>query len=263
MSHYTITLGKLLRGFSDINEKPLLYASPHSIIERGRINFFKAIGPYPFRIWGDERDQAFQEEFEKNFLETFYTREIASQTPDDFYLKLGSFLRRKMPMMTIHWKKILEEMYVTQTGNVVGNISGNTTNDDTRTTGTKSRSDSHSDSKGTSDTKSETLSGQADTPQNELDMDVRNLKYASSVGKSDAVNHTETTGQSDTTTHSGDYTVSVGHATGNSITDSVTDNYGRSKDVFNIYDEWLKSGYDLFTPLYEAMVREDLFVIFN
>ncbi|EOJ24497.1 hypothetical protein UMU_03032, partial [Enterococcus faecalis EnGen0300] len=80
MSSYTIELGFLLRGFSDINENPMMYASPFSIIENSRENFFKALGRYPFKIWGDERDQAFKEEFERMFLEYFYMKEIGFQT---------------------------------------------------------------------------------------------------------------------------------------------------------------------------------------
>ena len=74
MSSYTQELQWLLRGFSDFNEKPQLYASPQSIIENSRKKFFKAVGNYPFKIWGDERDIAFKEEFERSFLEYFFMK---------------------------------------------------------------------------------------------------------------------------------------------------------------------------------------------
>ena len=139
MSSYTIELGFLLRGFSDINENPMMYASPFSIIENSRENFFKALGRYPFKIWGDERDQAFKEEFERMFLEYFYMKEIGFQTPAAFYLELGNFLRRKMPIYCNHWRYLLEEMYVTSTGN----SQGSTTNGDSRVIDSKGHSETN------------------------------------------------------------------------------------------------------------------------
>ena len=175
MSSYTQELQWLLRGFSDFNEKPQLYASPQSIIENSRKNFFKAVGNYPFKIWGDERDIAFKEEFERSFLEYFFMKEYGYQTPDAFILQLGSFLRRKMPIYCQHWRMILDEMYITQTGNTKGNVTGNTVNNDSRVTGSKSRSLNHSDSSGTTDAKSVNRSGVSNTPQNELDIDLDNI----------------------------------------------------------------------------------------
>lgn len=263
MSSYTQELQWLLRGFSDFNEKPQLYASPQSIIENSRKNFFKAVGNYPFKIWGDERDIAFKEEFERSFLEYFFMKEYGYQTPDAFILQLGSFLRRKMPIYCQHWRMILDEMYITQTGNTKGNVTGNTVNNDSRVTGSKSRSLNHSDSSGTTDAKSVNRSGVSNTPQNELDIDLDNISYASQVQKADNASNTNTTGKSRSESHSGDYTASLGDAKTDSITDSITNTQGRSKDVFDIYDEWVKSGYDLFTPLFKEMMKEEIFVIFN
>ncbi|MGG5368370.1 lower collar protein [Enterococcus sp. DIV0240a] len=267
MSSYTIELQWLLRGFTPMNENPYLYASPQSLIEQGRENFFKAVGNYPFKIWGDERDQQFKEEFERAFLERFMMSEIGYKRPQAFYLQLGSFLRRKMPIYTTHWKHILNEMYITSTSNTVGNTVGNNVQSDARTTGDKSHTDTEgsSDTKSHSDTNGISRSGLADTPQNNLDIDLDHLGFASQVTKSDSKTTADSTSQSETKGHteSGDYNVSIGNTESDSVTDSITDNKGRNKDVFDIYDQWIKSGYDLFSPVFQEMMREQLFVVFN
>lgn len=279
MSSYTMELGWLLRGFSQINEKPGLYASPQSVIENSREEFFKAVGEYPFRMWGDERDEPFKIRFEKAFLEYNYMREIGYQTPDAFILQLGSFLRRKMPIYTIHWRKVLEEMYTTETGHGTGTTTGHTTGHTTGnvtehsvdTTDAWGKSTTNTDSKGHSDTNSTTRSGMSDTPQTELDLNLNNIDFASQVNKSENVTGTDTVNNTSSVTNTEDHSKSVGDKTtdsvgdsvGDSKTDYVNDNYGRGKDVFEIYDEWIQSGYDLFTPLFQDAIREELFMIFN
>lgn len=253
----------LLRGFSEMNEKPQLYVSPESMINNARDNFFKAVGSIPFVIWGDERDLDFKEKFEHDFLEYFYMKEIGFQTPDAFILTLGSFLRRKLPVYCQHWRKILDEMYITQTGHVTGNVEGNTKNASSRDTGSKSRSQNHSETDSNTTSKSVSRAGVSDTPQNNLDINLDDIAYASNVNKSDSNSESNATTKSDSENHSGDYTVSVGSEKGNAVTDSVSDNYGRSKDVFDIYNEWITSGYDLFTPLFKDAVNEQIFVVFN
>lgn len=263
MASYTQELSWLLRGFSDVNDSPDLFASPRSIIERSYKPFFKAIGDYSFKIWGDERDQAFKEQFEKNFLEFFYMKEYGFQTPDAFILELGSFLRRKMPIYCRHWKVILEEMYVTQTGNVSGNTQGVSNSNDSRQTDSWSKANSHATSDSESNASSAARGGMTDTPQNELKIDLKDLKYATQVNASENVSDSTTSGTNDTESNSEDHTTSKGNAVGNKSSQSVTDNYGRNKDVFDIYDQWITSGYDLFTPLYKQAMEEQLFVVFN
>lgn len=252
MSSYTIELSFLLRGFSDINENPNMYASPFSIIENSREKFFKAIGRYPFKIWGDERDIAFKEEFEKTFLEFFYMKEIGFQTPSAFYLELGNFLRRKMPIYCNHWRYLLEEMYVTHTGNV----QGSTTSGDSRTIDSWGKSETNTTTRGTADTEGVSRAGISDTPQNELDLNLDNIDYASQVNKSETKTHNQSTGESNSVTNTEDHTVNKGNSVGNSI----TDNTGRSKDVFDIYKQWITSGYDLFTPLFHDCLKEQIFM---
>lgn len=267
MSSYTIELQWLLRGFTAINEKPDLYASPQSLIENGRENFFKAVGNYPFKIWGDQRDQQFKEEFERAFLERFMMSEINYKTPQAFYLQLGSFLRRKMPIYTTHWRHILNEMYITNTFNTVGNTVGNTVQSDARTTGDKARTDTEgtTDSKTHSDANSVSRAGVVDTPQNDLDIDLDHLHFVTQVNKSDSKSSSDGTahGVNKGHTESGDYNVSVGNNESDTVTDNVTDNKGRNKDVFEIYDQWIQSGYDLFTPVFKEMMRDQLFIAFN
>lgn len=260
MSSYTIELSFLLRGFSDFNEKEGLYASPLSTIENARNNFFKAIGSYPFYVWGDERDLAFKEVFEKSFLEYFYMYEINAQTPDAFYLRLGSFLRRKMPIWTKHWRPILEEMYVTQTNAMDISSVGDTANVDIRTGGSKARTDNHEDSSGKSNTKSVTRAGKSDTPQTELDINLDKIAYASEVQKSDSGSSSDTAGKHDSRTDSGEYNVSGGRSRGKTINDTTTGSKGRGKDVFAIFDQWIQSEYDLFTPLFQEVIREQIFL---
>lgn len=252
MSSYTIELGFLLRGFSDINENPMMYASPFSIIENSRERFFKALGRYPFKIWGDERDQVFKEEFERMFLEYFYMKEIGYQAPAAFYLELGNFLRRKMPIYCNHWRYLLEEMYVTHTGNV----QGSTTNGDSRTIDSWGKSETNATTEGQSDSTGVSRAGVSDTPQNELNINLDKIGYASQVNKSETKNNSHSTGKSNSVTDTEDHTVNKGSAAGN----SVTDNTGRSKDVFDIYKQWIDSGYDLFTPLFHDCLKEQIFM---
>lgn len=270
MASHTIELSFLLRGFSQINDRPAIFASPHSIIENSREEFFKAVGNYNFKIWGDERDLSFKENFEKAFLEYFYMDEIGYQTPDAFLLQLGSFLRRKMPIYCQHWRKVLDEMYITQTGNVTGNVIGNAVGNsktnDTRSTDSWSKSTTNANSEGTGETTSVTRAGVSDTPQNELDINLDDIAYASQVNKQDNLSTSKSTGKNDSVTNTEDHTVSVGASVSNNVndtkTDSVTNNHGRNKDIFDIYDEWIKSGYDLYTPLFKDAINEQLFCLF-
>lgn len=251
MGSYTIELQLILRGFSAANEKPNLYVSPRSMIEMSYENFFKAVGDYSFKIWGDERDQAFKEQFEKNFLEYFYMKEINYFAPDAFILQLGSFLRRKMPIYCNHWRHILDEMYITQSGKVVGNSKGSSANNDRRQTDSwgKSKSDSSSDTVA--------KAARSDQPQNLLNIDLDKIEYASDTTKSESNNDSNSNAENE------DHTTSVGNAAGMTENSNITDNYSRGKDVFDIYDEWIKSGYDLFTPLFREAMNAQLFMIFN
>lgn len=259
MASHTIELSFLLRGFSEINENPLMYASPASIIENSRENFFKAIGRYPFNVWGDDRDSMFKDEFERSFLEFFYMKDIGYQTPSAFYLELGNFLRRKMPIYCNHWRYILSEMYVTNTGDVKGNVVGNTVNDDVRNIDSWGKSVTDTETEGSSNTVGDQRAGTVDTPQNELEIDLNNLKYASQVQRSDSSSDSKTDGTSHTVTETEDHTRNVGNAVGNSTTDSQTNSFGRGKDVFDIYSQWIESGYDLFTPLFQDCMKEQIF----
>lgn len=251
MGSYTIELQFILRGFSAANEKPELYVSPRSMIEMTHKNFFKAVGDYSFKIWNDERDQAFKEQFEKDFLEYFYMKEINFFTADAFILQLGSFLRRKMPVYCQHWRVILDEMYTTESGKVKGSSKGSTANKDNKQTDSWGKS--------TTDSESTTVlkAAKSDLPQTLLNIDLDSIDYATEASKS------ESNDKSTSTTNSEDHSTAVGNATGTTENSNVTDNYGRSKDVFDIYDEWIKSGYDLFTPLFKEAMNEQLFLIFN
>lgn len=260
MASHSIELSFLLRGFSDFNDKEALYASPQSTIENARPKFFKAVGNYPFRVWGDERDIAFKEMFEKSFLEYFYQYEINSQMPDGFYLRLGSFLRRKMPIYAQHFRPLLEEMYVTQTSIGGVSIASDTANVDIRRGGSQSRTDSNENQKSTSKSKAVNRAGKSDTPQNELDINLDKIAYASEVQKSDNGAESDTTGERDASVKSGEYNVSGGGARGKMRTTTDTKGEGRGKDVFDIFDQWNRSGYDLFTPIFHEMIKEQLFV---
>lgn len=248
----SIALSTLLRGFSQLNEMPMLFASPNSIIENSRENFFKAVGDYPFTIWGDERDEPFKVMFEKNFLSKFYMYEINYETPDAFYLYLGNFLQRKMPIYCRSWRVILDEMYITSTGNTQGNVKGKTVNQDQRNTDSWGKSTTESESNSTATDRG----ANQDLPQSRLDINLNNVDYASSANKSDHTSNSTTTSE----TNSEDHSKSVGNATGTSESDSISNNQARTKDVFEIYNEWIVSGYDLFTPVFKDMMKEQLFL---
>lgn len=253
MASHTIELSFLLRGFSDINDDPYAFISPYEMIERTKEKFFAAIGGISIGVWGDERDEILKQEFQKSFLEYFYMKEIGFQTPTAFYLELGNFLRRKLPIYTTHWKYILDEMYLTSTANSVGNTSSKNDN----------KVQSLSNSSGTTTTTAAnnsdatTLSGQADTPQNELDLDLNNMKFASQVGKTNAKNKADSNGQSESSSETSDQTTNAGTASG----ESVSSHESRNKDVFDIYSQWISSGFDLFTPIFEEIMREQIFHI--
>jgi hypothetical protein len=253
MASHTIELQFLLRGFTEFNDKPMLYASPRSIIENAHINFFKTIGDYNFKIWGDERDTQFKENLEKNFLEYFLEYEINAQTPDAFILRLGSFFRRKVPVFCQHWRVLLEEMYMTNTGNTAGKT--NATDKIVTDLGSVGigANQTTSDSK----TDSEQLGGISDTPQNELNIDVRNVKFATSVNKGVGTSDANSKSAFNSVDNFNSHSEAVRNASGGSNVDS----FGRSKDVFDIYDQWLKSGYDLFTPFFIAAKDEKLFLL--
>lgn len=259
MAKYTIELSHLLRAFSSINEQPLMFASPQSIIDSSKDEFFKAIGRYPFKIWGDDRDVMFKEEFERTFLEYFYMKEIGYDTPDAFYLELGNFLRRKMPIYCNHWRYVLSEMYITSTSETKGNVVGNTTNNNVRNVDSWGKSNTDTTTISNTDTKSIARNGTSDTPQNELNIDLDNITFASQVGTADNKGNSVTDSTSNSQTNDENHVTETGNAVGNSNTDTTTNNHGRGKDVFDIYHQWIASGYDLFTPLFHDCMREQIF----
>ena len=225
------------------------------VVENTYEDFFKHIGweGQGWNVFSDdwEANEASLADFKKEVLIYFYHYNIGYETSNYFMDQLGSWFRRYMPRYIKLMQGAESDLFMTNDNTTFSNGKSQTkslTNSDDHS---NTKSDSKSHDEGT------TRNRQAfsDTPQNELDLDIDAIDYASNVqvqdGKSSA----------DGTAHTESNTDASGHS--NSITDGTNDNQsrtkGRNSDVFDIVSEWRDSNYDQYLSIFEQLEAEGYF----
>lgn len=225
------------------------------VVDNTYEDFFKHIGweGQGWNVFSDnqEANEASLADFKKEVLIYFYHYNIGYETSNYFMDQLGSWFRRYMPRYIKLMQGAESDLFMTNDNTTFSNGKSQTkslTNSDDHS---NTKSDSNSHDEGT------TRNRQAfsDTPQNELDLDIDAIDYASNVqvqdGKSSA----------DGTAHTESNTDASGHS--NSITDGTNDNQsrtkGRNSDVFDIVSEWRDSNYDQYLSIFEQLEAEGYF----
>lgn len=225
------------------------------VVDNTYEDFFKHIGweGQGWNVFSDdwEANEASLADFKKEVLIYFYHYNIGYETSNYFMDQLGSWFRRYMPRYIKLMQGAESDLFMTNDNTTFSNGKSQTkslTNSDDHS---NTKSDSKSHDEGT------TRNRQAfsDTPQNELDLDIDAIDYASNVqvqdGKSSA----------DGTAHTESNTDASGHS--NSITDGTNDNQsrtkGRNSDVFDIVSEWRDSNYDQYLSIFEQLEAEGYF----
>ena len=182
--------------------------------------------------------------FAQTFVRHFWSMPIGYDSPITFFVHLRAFLDENLPVWAQFYKEaiIKHGLYTTTAGTVTveGNgtvhFEGTNTTDSTSTSTGKSSSDETNNTKNTTTNNStqnsngQTLSADADSPQNQLDLSINqdsasggyDFKYASKVSASLNKSSTTTNGNS-TSTNSG--TIST---TGNNSSDQTGHSLGQN-----------------------------------
>lgn len=182
--------------------------------------------------------------FAQTFVRHFWSMPIGYNSPVTFFVHLRAFLDENLPVWADFYKEaiIKHGLYTTTTGTVTvednGTVhfEGTNTTDSTSTNTGKSSSNETNNAKNTTtnnttqNSNGQTLSADADSPQDQLDLSINqdsasggyDFKYASKVSASLNKNSTNTNGNS-TSTNSG--TIST---TGNNSSDQTGHSLGQN-----------------------------------
>lgn len=195
--------------------------------------------------------------FAQTFVRHFWSMPIGYDSPVTFFVHLRGFLDENLPVWAEFYKEaiIKHGLYTTTAGTVTvednGTVhfEGTNSTDSTATTTGKSSSDETNNAKNTTtnnstqNSNSQTLSADADSPQDQLNLSINqdsasggyDFKYASKVSASLNKSNTNTNGNSTTTntgtnsttgSHSSDQT---GHSLGQNSHDQQTGNFNKQK----------------------------------
>lgn len=210
-------------------------------------NFFKEIR-WPGYEWNvfdgnQEANAKSLADFKREFLIYFYHYDIGYETTGYFQDMLGSWFRRYMPRYIKLMQGSELDLFMTNDTTTLSNGASNTD--------TKSNSSDKTNS--TSNDSGTTRNRQAfsDTPQNQLDLDLDDINYASNVqvqdGKSTANGSasSDSTGKADSNTKSNN--------------ENASRTRGRNADVFDIVAEWRESNYDNYLSIFDQIEEEGFF----
>lgn len=158
--------------------------------------------------------------FAQTFVRHFWNTEIGYDSPLDFFVHLRGFLDENLPVWAQFYKEaiIKKGLYQTSTGSVTVedngtlHFEGNSTSDNTSNTTGKTSNDgknstqTKADGTNSSDQDSNSLTAEADTPQDQINLKVDQDKadgsydftYASKV--TGGLNHSKTSGTNSATT---------------------------------------------------------------
>lgn len=158
--------------------------------------------------------------FAQTFVRHFWNTEIGYDSPLDFFVHLRGFLDENLPVWAQFYKEaiIKKGLYQTSTGSVTVedngtlHFEGNSTSDNTSNTAGKTSNDgknstqTKTDGTNSSDQDSNSLTAEADTPQDQINLKVDQDKadgsydftYASKV--TGGLNHSKTSGTNSATT---------------------------------------------------------------
>lgn len=236
---------------------------PWDVVDKTYEQFFKELH-WEGREWQISDDQEINKQtlidFKKEFLIYFYNHTIGYETVLYFEDQLGSWFRRFMPRYIKLMEGMNNDLFMTNDMTTLSN--GNSESD------TRSDSEDHnhtvtdSNTKSTSHDDGTTRNRQAfaDTPQNELDIDIDNLNYASNVQVQDGKSTAD--GKADSETHSDTQSDGTGKANSNtkSNNENASRTRGRNADVFDIVSEWRESNYDQYLSIFDDIEQAGYFM---
>ena len=193
--------------------------------------------------------------FAQTFVRHFWSMPIGYNSPVTFFVHLRAFLDENLPVWAQFYKEAIVKhgLYTTTAGTVTVEDNGTVHFEGTNTTDSTSTSTGKSSSNETNNTKNtttnnttqnsngQTLSADADSPQDQLDLSINqdsasggyDFKYASKVSASLNKNSTNTNGNS-TSTNSGTISTTgnnssdqTGHSLGQNSHDQQTGNFNK------------------------------------
>lgn len=195
--------------------------------------------------------------FAQTFVRHFWSMPIGYESPVTFFVHLRAFLDENLPVWAEFYKEAIVKhgLYTTTAGTVTvednGTVhfEGTNSTDSTATTKGQSSSDETNNAKSTTtnnttqNSNGQTLSADADSPQDQLNLSINqdsasggyDFKYASKVNASLNKNNTNTNGNS-TTTNTGTNSSTgsqssdqTGHSLGQNSHDQQTGNFNQQK----------------------------------
>ena len=220
---------------------------PWDVVEGTYEQFFKELH-WEGREWQISDDSEINKQtlidFKKEFLIYFYNHTIGYETVLYFEDQLGSWLRRFMPRYIKLMEGLNNDLFMTNDTTTLSNGAS--------ITDTKSNSSDKTNSKSNDEGTTRNRQAFSDTPQNQLDLDLDNINYASNVqvqdGKSTANGSasSDSTGKADSNTKSNN--------------ENASRTRGRNADIFDIVAEWRESNYDQYLSIFNDIEQEGYFM---
>ena len=220
---------------------------PWDVVDKTYEQFFKELH-WEGREWKISDDPDINKQtlidFKKEFLIYFYNHTIGYETVLYFEDQLGSWFRRFMP----RYIKLMEatnlDLFMTNDTTTLSNGAS--------ITDTVSNSNDKTSSKSNDEGTTRNRQAFSDTPQNQLDLDLDNVNYASNVqvqdGKSTANGSasSDSTGKADSNTKSNN--------------ENASRTRGRNADIFDIVAEWRESNYDQYLSIFDDIEQAGYFM---
>jgi hypothetical protein len=270
LHHQTLTLHEMLEEIDNDLTNSTKFKNIDVLIEQTFRHFFERVGYYEFRMHDDEAlNIRANEDFQRAFCKRFLNMNIGYVVEGTFYLNLGAYLQAKMPVYSRIWGEMLDNLMSDQTSVSMNNQNtqsmGVNSMHSTGVSHLATHQEASTATHGTTDT--ETGQGSLDTPQNTLIDDfMDNPEFFSNVGKSKShvVADNLSNTRNDTTSNSDNTNDSKGSNQNASATTGNSQSVGRTQGVIDVYDKWFKSGLDLYTPVFDGIKNEQIFLtIFN
>lgn len=231
IAYKTVNLGEILTSLCEPKQTGFGGPAAIVVVEEVYEEFFKQIG-WEGKEWNVIPDDAELNsktlaDFKKEFLIYFYRYEIGYETSSYFADQLGSWFRRYMPRYIKLMQAQEKDLFMTSDITTFGTGASSSKTNQTHADNGKNR----------------TKGAFSDTPQNELEIDLDNLEYASNVQTSE--------------------TASVASGSAESQIDGTNENVtrtlGRGRDVFDIIAQWRESNYDQFLSIFDQIESEGYF----
>lgn len=204
------------------------------------------------------------QQFQKLFLQHFFDSESKYETPGLFKLRLKSWWGEFMPMYSNLLRESMGSNYFVTSHTLATHSAlalGSSIDSSSQTNLNNDASSNNGANSGGTNANSNSNSANLDTPQDQLDLNLDNLEYATGVSRDNGK------------THSNDLSTSIGENQGASLNTSDNSNTKRSNDNSTSQDEtsarneaittiignWLSGGYSVYLDIFDKL-DEHLFL---